>query len=42
MTLQGRSTLAQGGMAANRCELPLVWNGLLPLVADLSEEPNDF
>ena len=33
--------LAQGGRAANQYELPLGWNGLLPLVADLCEKLND-
>ena len=32
---------AQGGRAANQYELPLGWNGLLPLVADLCEKLND-
>lgn len=42
MTLRGRTTLAKGGRAANQCELPLDWNGLFPLVADLCEEPNEY
>ena len=32
---------SQGGRAANQYELPLAWNGLLPLVADLCQQLND-
>jgi hypothetical protein len=32
------SRLAPGGRAAGQYELPLGWNGLLPLVADLCEK----
>ena len=32
---------SQGGAAANQYELPLGWNGLLPLVANLCEKLND-
>jgi hypothetical protein len=33
---------SRGGRAASRYELPLGWNGLLPLVAGLCEELHDL
>ena len=35
-------SLPQGGRTANQYELPLGWNGLLPLVADLCQKANDL
>jgi hypothetical protein len=32
----------KGGRAASQYELPLGWNGLLPLVADLFEKLHDL
>ena len=33
---------SQGGRAANQCELPLGWNGLLPLIANLVKKLTIF